>query len=120
MRILVCSILLFIVGCSSVAQDYQGAAVGSCSQAETQKDRESALKTVAGAITGREMSDKDVRGLQQQLRQDKEAQAAIEAITQTVSGRQGITKYCPIDGERFSAGLKACPVHGATLEEIRE
>jgi hypothetical protein len=120
MRIIVCLVFLFIAGCGPVAQKHLGSVAGSCSQAETQKDVESALKTVAGAISGREVSDKDVRGLARQLKQDKEAQAALEAITQTVSGQQVVTKYCPVDGERFSARLTVCPVHGATLQEIRE
>lgn len=90
------------------------------SQQETSQDVESALKTVAGAVKGSPLTDDDVKKLNKQIRQDKEAQSAVSTITNTMGGQARTIKYCPIDGKRFAATVQTCPDHGVELRWVDE
>ncbi len=49
---------------------------------------------------------------------DPEARSALEAISGAFSPRPGDVKYCPVDGTRYSGGLKKCPKCGAILKNV--
>ena len=86
-----------------------------------ERETVSALGSVAGALTnGQKLNDEELRRVAQDLRRDPQSQQAVTTVTRAVS-RLGVTvKYCPVDGQRFSADLKICPVHGVTLKDVEE
>lgn len=53
-----------------------------------------------------------------QIRTDKEAQSAVGAISEAVTGMGSTVKYCPVTGKRYSPRIEVCPVHGVALEEV--
>lgn len=50
----------------------------------------------------------------------QDIEKAVTAVTGAVSGDRVQVKYCPVDGEHFSAKLENCPVHGVKLIQIEE
>src|SRR3989338_115477 len=40
--------------------------------------------------------------LSQNFQKDKQAQSAIESVTEAISSNSAAVHYCPVDGERFS------------------
>ena len=95
--------------------------VFGCRKTAPQKNVESvgetttALKRVGFAMSGKDLSDEDVRNLERDVRHDPQTQSAVEAITRPVQA-----KYCPIDGKHFSGHLKLCPEHNVELIEIKD
>jgi len=85
---------------------------------ESHEDVQEALTAVAGALSGRELSEKEKRNLEEQIRTDKDAQSAVQAISGAVSGKDVKVKYCPVGGERYAPHLKTCPVHHVPLEMV--
>ena len=80
---------------------------------ESVRETTTAVKSVGSAMSGKDLSDEDVRKLERDVRHDPQTQSAVEAITQPVQA-----KYCPIDGKHFSGHLKLCPEHHVELIEI--
>ena len=62
------------------------------SQEETGEDVTEALSAVAGALSGKSLSEDDIRNLEKQIRTDEQAQSAIQAITESVGGKTTIVK----------------------------
>ena len=85
---------------------------------ETKQDVQSAVEAVATAITGQEMSEEELRELNRQIREDKEAQSAVQSITNTLSDASLSVKYCPVTGKRYSSHLTECPQHHVKLKEL--
>ena len=75
----------------------------------------SALKTVAGGLSGKEIKDEDLKNLAQRMQKDKETQSAVQVLTGTVAQKSVAVKYCPVDGKRFSGQLTVCPEHHVEL-----
>ena len=71
------------------------------SAGETIQDVQKSVGTVASVMTGRKMSDQDVKKLERQMQNDPEARKAMESVTQSM-GTQSVIKYCPIDGDRYA------------------
>lgn len=101
------------------------AALGGCrtvppakQEAESEEDVQAALTSVAGALSGRELSAEEKRSLEKQIRTDKDTQTAIQAISGSVSGKDVQVKYCPVGGERYAPNIETCPVHGVRLEWV--
>ena len=69
-------------------------------------------------MSGRELSEEEKRNLQEQMRTDKDAQSAVQAISGSVSGKNVKVKYCPVGGERYAPHIETCPVHGVRLELV--
>jgi len=90
--------------------------------ASTQKKEErAALKSVAEAVTGQQMTDKDARKLEQQIKNDPEARSAVKAITDSVEGSgRVVAKYSPVTVKRYSPHLEYEPGTGARLLPITE
>jgi len=83
------------------------------SQAETI----SALSTMTQGLTNQPVSAAQLKNLSIQVANDPQAQSAIRAINTALSPQHTV-KYCPEDGERFSADLIWCPDHKVKLEWI--
>ena len=73
---------------------------------------------MAGALSGKPLSKKELKSLENQIRTDKEAQSAVRAITESVGEKSAVVKFCPITGERYAAHLERCPEHGVLLEVV--
>ena len=94
-------------------------ATKSRSSQESEKEVQEALSAVAGALSGKQLSEEEVRELERQIRTDEEAQTAIQAITESVGGKP-IVKYCPVTGKRYAAHIETCPEHDVQLEIVGE
>ena len=105
-----------ILGCSTAHKNFPN----NSQQAESSYEAESAMNAVVGAVAGNEAGPVDVRQLEKQLRNDKEAQSAVESITGAISDSSIMGKYCPIDGERYSSKFEKCPKHNVLLKNIEE
>ena len=78
------------------------------------------LKSVAGALSNKPLTEDEWQDLKHQLKTDKEARSAVEVITDSLQDKKVIIKYCPLDGKRFSSSLKICPEHGVELKNLEE
>ena len=85
---------------------------------ESREDVEKILSTVAGALSGKTLSEEELHNLEKQIRTDKEAQTAVQQITDSVGGKAPIVKYCPVTGQRYAGHLKICPEHRVPLEVV--
>ena len=56
--------------------------------------------------------------ISQDIQKDKQAQSAIESVTEAMSSNRSAVHYCPVDGERFSPRVKVCPTHHVLLKEV--
>ena len=103
-------IVLFLSGCKTMGPVQ--------SQEETGEDVTEALSAVAGALSGKSLSEDDIRNLEKQIRTDEQAQSAIQAITESVGGKTPIVKYCPVTGKRYAVHMEYCPEHNVKLEIV--
>jgi hypothetical protein len=77
----------------------------------------SALTTMTEGLTNQPMTQAQLKNLSVQVAHDPDAQSAIRSINTALSPQHTV-KYCPEDGERFSADLIWCPDHKVKLEWI--
>ena len=110
--------VMFAAGCGTTGQN--GQAVRPMSATESPKDVESAMGAVVGSVTGQPVEREDLLKLGEQIRDDKDAQSAVGSITGAVGDAATAGKYCPVDGERYSAQFTECPTHKALLKNIEE
>jgi len=108
--LLLLSVAIVHSGCRTVAP-VQGSK-------ESSVEAQEALTAVAGALSGRPLSEEELRGLEQQIRTDEEAQTAVQAITGSIEGKARQVKYCPVTGRRFAVHLEMCPEHQIPLETV--
>ncbi len=101
---------LFLTGCQTVSTVK--------SNREAREEAQEALSAVAGALSGRSLTDEELKGLEKQIREDEEAQTAIQAITESVGGQAPIVKYCPVTGKRYASHMEICPEHHVSLEIV--
>lgn len=104
--------ILCIAGCQ--------AAIKTGANQKTEEDSLEVLSSVAGAISGKNVTQDELKALGRQLRKDPEAQSAVKTITDSLNGGNRIIKYCPIEGERYAPNLTVCPVHKVKLELLEE
>ena len=109
-RIFFIVLLLGAYGCQSTSSLKSGQ--------ESKDDIETALGSVAAAMSQKQLSDKELKQLAKDLRKDKEAQSAVEAIGQSIQPNQMKIKYCPVGGERYASSLSVCPVHKIELKFV--
>lgn len=108
-----------ILGCATVPKNQS-------SNADIKKilssDDESAaaMKIVAESLSGKELSDQDLKKISHDIKTDEQAQSAIATVTGAISSPLLIGHYCPVDGERFSRRVKICPKHHIPLKELEE
>lgn len=85
------------------------------SRQESPVDDASAMLQVGAALSGKELTEEQLRKLHLQMK-DKEAQSAVESITQSLSNQSLSIKYCPSTGKRYSAHLETAPDCDQPLE----
>ena len=83
------------------------------SQAETV----SALTTMTQGLTNQPVTQAQLKNLVVQVAKDPQAQSAIRSINTALSPQHTV-KYCPEDGERFSADMIWCPDKKVKLEWV--
>ncbi len=107
-------VLVFLTaGCATTAK--RNPAVSGTGQTESTQEAVSAMRSVTEAVSGRKLSDAELKELELRIRKDKEAQSAIRSITGSLQETGPVLKYCPIDGKRYSPRLKYCPIHKDVL-----
>ena len=85
---------------------------------ETPQDVATAIESVAGALSGKALSEENLRKLSRELKSDKEARKAVEAVTDALSGEKVSVMFCPVDGKRYSPQIQYCPQHSVKLEKV--
>ena len=77
----------------------------------------SALTTMTEGLTNKPLTEAQLNNLTQQVANDPKAQSALRSINAALSAQHTV-KYCPEDGERFSADMIWCPDHKVKLEWV--
>jgi hypothetical protein len=77
----------------------------------------SALTTMTQGLTDQPITQAQLKNLGVQVANDPQAQSAIRSINTALSPQHTV-KYCPEDGERFSADMIWCPDHKVKLEWV--
>lgn len=75
----------------------------------------SAMKAVAESITGKQLDEKQLKKINQELKNDPEAREAVKIITDTVQGKKPVAKYSPVTGKRYAPNMEYDPETGAKL-----
>ncbi|VAX35147.1 hypothetical protein MNBD_UNCLBAC01-1807 [hydrothermal vent metagenome] len=105
------SMVVFLAGCQTMQTQPKA-------KTESRKDVQKALGTITEAISGKHLSEKELRDLARDIRTNKETQSAIESITGAVGGEEKSVMYCPLTGRRYAPSLTICPEHGVALKEV--
>ncbi|HBG61502.1 MAG: hypothetical protein A2Y03_06040 [Omnitrophica WOR_2 bacterium GWF2_38_59] len=113
-RLFLILIAVFLCGCQTIKQD---TSLGQTAH-ESRDDQESALLAVVGAVSDKELSEKDLRNLVKDIKNDEEARSAINVVADSISNKQLRVKYCPVTGKRYAASLSICPVHNVELKWV--
>ena len=100
-----------VIGCLTVHSP-------KTSQAKNEEEARQSLRSVAGAVRGKPLTDDEVKTLSRQLKSDPQARSAVQSITNSISENKQAVKYCPVDGKRFASSLKECPDHHVPLKEL--
>ena len=77
----------------------------------------SALTTMTQGLTNQPITQAQLKNLTIQVANDPQARSAIRSINTALSAQHTV-KYCPEDGERFSADMIWCPDHKVKLEWV--
>lgn len=109
--------LIFFLAC--VLSSCQTVSSSKKSQA-TKVSGDEAISSIAEVWAGKHLTREEIEGLKKQLKTDKEARSAIEAITGSVTAKRGGIKYCPVDGEHYAPHVEVCPVHKIKLKAVEE
>ncbi|MFP4472660.1 MAG: hypothetical protein ACLFPX_02145 [Candidatus Omnitrophota bacterium] len=109
-----------ILGCASAVQRDSRLATekGSLlntSETEDLGEAAAALKSVAGSLTEKEMTNEEAREAVQRLKNDEEAQSAVRAISTSFDHEVSNVKYSPVTGKRYSGDLEYDPETGVKL-----
>jgi len=107
--LLVVLFVAFLTGCQTTQ---------SRGSKENKGDIEGVLSAIAGALSGKTLSEEELRNLEKQIQTDEEAQTAIQSITDSVGGKASPVKYCPVTGRRYASHLEICPEHQVQLEVV--
>ena len=99
--------LFFVMGCQTAAHK-PGA---------TRAETISALTTMTQGLTNQPMTEAQLKNLVFQVAHDSDAQSALRSINTALSAQHKV-KYCPENGERFSADMIYCPDHKVKLEWV--
>ena len=105
--VLLLALILGIAGCQTASPK------AKTSQVETI----SALTTMTQGLTNQPITQEQLKNLSKQVANDPEARSAIRSINTALAPVHTV-KYCPEDGERFSADMIWCPDHKVKLEWV--
>ncbi len=84
---------------------------------DTRAETVSALMTMTQGLTHQPMTQTQLKNLVFQVAHDSNAQSALRSINTALSVQHTV-KYCPENGERFSADMIYCPDHKVKLEWV--
>jgi len=104
------TLCFILVGCQTIpkAQNSQ----------ESTEDVQEAFAAVAGALSGKKLSEDELRNLKKQIQTDEDAQTAVQAIAESVGAISPTVKFCPVTGRRYAAYLEICPDHQVKLKVV--
>ncbi len=105
-----CCFFIVLAGCRTIPKNVD--------QGETNKDVQSALTSIATAVSERELTNAEVRNFEKQIQKDPEAQSAVRVISNSMSGKNVRIKYCPLCGRRYDAKFEECPIDKTKLEWV--
>ena len=94
-----------------------GCQTSSPKTGETRAETVSALTTMTQGLTNKPVTEAQLKTLAQQVARDPQAQSALRSINTALSPQHTV-KYCPVDGQRFSADMTECPAHHVKLEWV--
>ena len=104
--------LIFVFcGCQTLSQQQKP---------QLQKQAQQDLKSVAGSLSNKPLTEEEWKKLQDQVKNNPEAQTAVQSVTDSLQNKKVIIKYCPVDGKRFSSHLTICPEHHVLLEILKD
>jgi len=101
--------LIIFVGCQTTQPQKPGT-----SPSETV----SALTTMTQGLTYKMITASELKNLAFQVARDPKAQSALRSINTALSPQHSV-KYCPENGERFSADMIYCPDKKVKLEWVQ-
>lgn len=110
---------LFILILSCFMSSCQTVSSSKKSQA-TKVSGDEAIASIAEVWAGKRLTTEEVENLKKQLKTDKDARSAIQAITGSVATKREGIKYCPAAGEHYAPHLEICPVHKIKLKAVAE
>ena len=85
---------------------------------ESTQEVVSALGSVTEGLTNQNLSEEDLKKLAVAAQKDPKTQSALRSVNQALSVEQTGIKYCPVDGQRFSANVIDCPIHKVKLKDL--
>ena len=110
--VLICVLIMSSSGCSTTK--------GRLEQAQ-QHEAEESLRAVAESLSGKKLTQEDLKELDRRLKEDGEARSAVENISNAYHGEENRSmKFCPVDGQRFSSRLQFCPEHHVELKPMTQ
>jgi hypothetical protein len=105
--VLALTLIVCLCGCQTTARK----------PGTTRAETISALTTMTQGLTNQPITQAQLKNLTIQVANDPQAQSALRSIN-TALRAQHTVKYCPEDGERFSAEAIWCPDHKVKLESV--
>jgi hypothetical protein len=100
-----------------LALGFMGCQTTAHKQKDSQPETVSALTTVTQGLTDKPVTQAELKSIAVQVAKDPQAQSALRSINTAFSPEHTV-KYCPEDGERFSADMTWCPDHKVKLEWV--
>jgi hypothetical protein len=100
-------LIVCLCGCQTTPQKPGG----------TRAETVSALTTMTQGLTNKTVTGEQLKNLTLQVAKDPQARSALRSINTALSPAQAV-KYCPEDGQRFSADMIWCPDHKVKLEFV--
>jgi uncharacterized small protein (DUF1192 family) len=102
----------FLSSCQTVSSSKKSRA--------TKVSGDEAIASIAEVWAGKHLTQEEVENLKKQLKTDKDARSAIQAITGSVATKREGIKYCPVAGEHYAPHLDVCPIHKVKLKAVEE
>jgi len=82
------------------------------------KDIDQVIESIGGSLSGKELSEDDIKRIKKQLRNDPEAQSAVQAVSEGLDKNRIRIKFCPLTGKRYGPNFKLCPEHNVDLQWV--
>ncbi len=109
-------ILILVSGCSMARQQRQGPeALLKTSEKEELADAASALTSVTNSLSDKNMTEQELYEAARKMKDDPDAQQALEAISTSFDRKQVQVKYSPATGKRYSVEMEFDPETGVRL-----
>ncbi len=107
----------FVASLLAMTLGFMGCQTAAYNPKPTQADTISALTTMTQGLTNKPITETQLKNLAVQVAHDPQAQSALHSINTALSPQHTV-KYCPVDGERFSADMEYCPIHHVKLKWV--